>query len=120
MTIVGVTVDTFVHVHVEVAPPPDRTRPGDSGAAAFERSAGAATSDEDAVSWPADRLAQLAVAVDDDLGTAYGMRVAEFGGTGSEWSGSYSFRPRPPAGVERLRLTVQAPEQPEVPVRVFL
>jgi hypothetical protein len=67
---------------------------------------------------PARRLMQVAIIINDALGTAYAYRVGQFGGTGTEWEATRSFRPRPPAEVGELLLTLQAPGQPEVAVPV--
>jgi hypothetical protein len=63
---------------------------------------------------------RISITVRDNLGTVYGFRVGQSGGTGTEWEATQSFRPRPPAEVGELRFTLQAPGQPEVSVPVAL
>jgi hypothetical protein len=119
--LVGVTVDNFVHVQLTAAPTDERDRLTRSYTDAFERwAATARETQEDPPDPPARRLMRISITVRDNLGTVYGFRVGQSGGTGTEWEATQSFRPRPPAEVGELRLTLQAPGQPEVSVPVAL
>jgi hypothetical protein len=119
--LVGVTVDNFVHVQLAAAPTAERDRLTRGHHDAVERWAATAgqTHDEPPDN-PAGRLMRITVRVDDALGTVYGFRVGHSGGTGTEWEATQSFRPRPPAEVRELHLTLQAPGQREVGVPVVL
>jgi hypothetical protein len=119
--LVGVTVDNFVHVHLAAAPTDERDRLTRSYTDAFEQwAATARETQEDPPDQPARRLLRITVTVSDNRGTIYGFRVGQSGGTGTEWEATQSFRPRPPAEVRELRLTLRAPDQPEVSVPVAL
>jgi hypothetical protein len=116
---VGVTVDNFVHVHLTAAHTAERDRLTGGYNDAFERwAATAGQAQEEPPDQPARRLMQVAIIINDALGTAYAYRVGQFGGTGTEWEATRSFRPRPPAEAGELLLTLQAPGQPEVAVPV--
>ena len=119
--LVGVTVDNFVHVQLTAAPTEARDRLTRGYTDAFERwSATAGQTQEASPEQPARRLMQISVTVSDDRGTVYGFRVGRSGGTGTEWEATQSFRPRPPVELGELRLTLQAPGQPEVLLPVTL
>lgn len=53
---------------------------------------------------PAQSLAAVTLALTDDLGTDYRRAAGAFGGSGTEFQGSWSFRPGPPPDARRLRV----------------
>ena len=53
---------------------------------------------------PAQRLTAVTLALTDDLGTDYRRTFGAFGGSGTEFQGSWSFRPAPPPDAQRLSL----------------
>jgi hypothetical protein len=121
VALVGVTLDNFVHVHLTAEPSEERDRLTRNHTDAFERwAATAKETQEDPPDQPALRLMRISVTVRDVRGAVYGFRVGQSGVTGSEWEATQSFRPRPPAEIGELRLTLQAPGQPEVSVPVTL
>ena len=57
---------------------------------------------------PAQSLAVVTLKLTDDLGTEYRRSAGAFGGSGTEFQGSWSFRPGPPVQARRLRVTARA------------
>ena len=121
MELVGITVDSFVNVHLTVAQSAERDRLTLNFHQAFERWAATAKQTQDAPpQQPANRLMQITTTVQDNLGTGYISRARSVGGTGTEWEGTFIFEPRLPADIHELSLTLQAPAQPEISISARL
>ncbi|MGI5153038.1 hypothetical protein ACQEVC_42780 [Plantactinospora sp. CA-294935] len=62
--------------------------------------------------WPAEQFRRIAVEVSDDVDTPYRLVSGQLGGTGSESTVQWGFRPPPPAAARRLTLTFTSPDGP--------
>jgi hypothetical protein len=58
---------------------------------------------------PGERFGRIALAVSDDSGTPYRLASGAFGGTGTECSAWWGFRPTPPETARRLTLDFTSP-----------
>lgn len=57
-----------------------------------------------------ERLDALSVSVRDDAGTTYRMCRKAFGGTGTEWTGVWTFEPTVPADAKAIHVSVELPK----------
>jgi hypothetical protein len=55
---------------------------------------------------PGELLLHVPLILEDDLGTKYQLAEASAAGTGTEWEGSYRFKPAVPRAVSTLTVTI--------------
>jgi len=112
--LVAVIVDTYVHVHLEIAESERRRELLEEYEKDFERWASVRHNEAMPPMQPGERLMRTAISVSDDVGTSYSCGSGQAGGSGTEWVGRRSIPPAPPASAHRLTVRLRLPDQDEV------
>ncbi|MFC6019826.1 hypothetical protein ACFP2T_26920 [Plantactinospora solaniradicis] len=117
--LVQVSLANHVEVVLDAEQGPSREAASDDFAAAYRRWEEQAEPGAPPP-WPGEQFGNVALAVSDDIGTAYHLVSGQTGGMGTEWEVRWSFRPTPPATAGRLTLDFTPPAGESVRVELPL